>query len=178
MFRNLKQPYLRNRLMDFYRTKTKSYLEASFIIVCGKESAENKQKFWCNMPTMTSPCLQGLPFHTLVYNTSIACVQVVVWCNNWIECSRGWAKWAPCLYIIYFEGLTFIVCQLTMKTWILYIIITLIAIVEQRYQEISQVHCCILLQVRSTSNNAWGNERVMFPRYRHSTMVIRYLSYI
>ena len=30
--------------MDFYRTKTKSYLEASFIIVCDKESVENKQK--------------------------------------------------------------------------------------------------------------------------------------
>ena len=28
--------------------------------------------------TMTSSCLQGLPFHTPVYNISIACVQVVV----------------------------------------------------------------------------------------------------
>ena len=27
--------------MDYYRTKTKLYLEASFIIMCGKESVEN-----------------------------------------------------------------------------------------------------------------------------------------
>ena len=54
----------------------------------------------------------------------------------------------------------------------------LIAIVERRYREISRVHCRVLLRVRSTSNNARGNERVMFPRYRRSTMVIRYLSYI
>ena len=54
----------------------------------------------------------------------------------------------------------------------------LIAIVERQYREISRVHCRVLLRVRSTSNNAQGNERVMFPRYRRSTMVIRYLSYI
>ena len=54
----------------------------------------------------------------------------------------------------------------------------LIAIVERRYREISRVHCRVLLRVRSTSNNARGNERVMFPRYRRSTMVIWYLSYI
>ena len=54
----------------------------------------------------------------------------------------------------------------------------LIAIVERRYREISRVHCRVLLRVRSTSNNAKGNERVVFPRYRRSTMAIRYLSYI
>ena len=33
-------------------------------------------------------------------------------------------------------------------------------------REISRVHCRVLLRVRSTSNNARGNERVMFPWYR------------
>ena len=37
---------------------------------------------------------------------------------------------------------------------------------RERYREISRVHCCVLLRVRSTSNNARGNERVMFPWYR------------
>ena len=42
------------------------------------------------------------------------------------------------------------------------------------------VHCHVhvLLRVRSMSNNARGNERVMFLRCQRSTMVIRYLSYI
>jgi hypothetical protein len=31
--------------MDFYGTKTKLYLEASFIIMCGKESVENNLKY-------------------------------------------------------------------------------------------------------------------------------------
>ena len=37
---------------------------------------------------------------------------------------------------------------------------------RERYREISRVHCRVLLRVRSTSNNARGNERVMFPWYR------------
>ena len=61
---------------------------------------------------------------------------------------------------------------------VLHVTSYLIAIVERRYREISRVHCRVLLRVCSTSNNARGNERVMFPRYRCSTMVIRYLSYI
>jgi hypothetical protein len=60
----------------------------------------------------------------------------------------------------------------------MYIILLSITIVERRYGEISRIHCRVLLRVRSTSNNAKGNERVIFPRYRSSTMVIRYLSYI
>jgi hypothetical protein len=51
---NLKQPYLHNHSMDFYRTKTKLYLEASFFIVYGKEDIEHNIKFWCNMPNSNS----------------------------------------------------------------------------------------------------------------------------
>jgi hypothetical protein len=35
---------LHNRSMDFHRTKTKLYLEASFTIMCSKESVENNLK--------------------------------------------------------------------------------------------------------------------------------------
>ena len=49
-FEILKQPYLRNLLMNFDRTKTKLYVKASSIIVCGKENEEHNLKFWCNMP--------------------------------------------------------------------------------------------------------------------------------
>ena len=47
----LKQPYLGNHFMNFYRTKTKLYVKASSIIICGKENEETNLKFWCNMPT-------------------------------------------------------------------------------------------------------------------------------
>ena len=50
-FEILKQPYLCNHLTNFYRTKTKLYIKASSIIVCGKENEGNNLKFWCNMPT-------------------------------------------------------------------------------------------------------------------------------
>ena len=52
--------------------------------------------------TMTSTCLQDLPFHIPVYNTSLACMQVVyVMEDNRIRCSRGHrVKQASCLYII------------------------------------------------------------------------------
>ena len=36
--------------MKFYGIKTKMYLEASFIIMCDKESVRNNLKFLCNMP--------------------------------------------------------------------------------------------------------------------------------
>ena len=48
----LERPYLRNRLTDFYRTKTKSYRETSSIIMCGKESQRNNFEFSCDMPTI------------------------------------------------------------------------------------------------------------------------------
>ena len=41
----LEQPYLRNRLTDFYGTKTKLYREASSFIICGKESQRNNFEF-------------------------------------------------------------------------------------------------------------------------------------
>ena len=47
--------------MDFYRTKTKLYLEASFIIVCTKESVENKQKI-----------LMLYAYYEQVYNERVA----------------------------------------------------------------------------------------------------------
>ena len=50
-FEILKQPYLCNHLTNFYRTKTKLYVKASSIIVCGKENEGNNLKFWCNMPS-------------------------------------------------------------------------------------------------------------------------------
>ena len=50
-FENLKQPYLCNHLTNFYRIKTKLYVKASSIIVCGKENEGNNLKFRCNMPT-------------------------------------------------------------------------------------------------------------------------------
>ena len=46
----LERPYLRNRLTDFYGTKTKLYREASSIIICGKESQRNNFEFSCDMP--------------------------------------------------------------------------------------------------------------------------------
>ena len=36
---------------------------------------------------------------------------------------------------------------------------------KMRHQEISRVHCRVLLRVQSTSNNTYGNEWAMFPRY-------------
>ncbi len=45
------------------------------------------------------------------------------------------------------------------------------------YREISRVCCHVLLWVRSTSNNATGNIRVMFPCITFVTMVILILSY-
>ena len=37
------QTYLRNHLINFDRTKTKLYVKASSIIVCGKENEENTE---------------------------------------------------------------------------------------------------------------------------------------
>ena len=51
-FETLKQPYLCNHLTNFYRTKTKLYIKASSIIVCGRKNEGNNLKFWCNMPTI------------------------------------------------------------------------------------------------------------------------------
>ena len=39
--------------MKFYGTKTKLYLEASFIIMYSKESTRDNLKFWYNMPNTT-----------------------------------------------------------------------------------------------------------------------------
>ena len=46
-----------------------------------------------------------------------------------------------------------------------------------RYQQMSQVHCQVLLWVFNTSNNTWGNEWVMFPRYRVLPYGVNDLSY-
>ena len=50
-FEILKQPYPCNHLTNFYRKKTKLYVKASSMIVCGKENEGNNLKFWYNMPT-------------------------------------------------------------------------------------------------------------------------------
>ena len=57
-FEILKQPYLCNHLTNLYRIKTKLYIKASSIIVCGKENEGNNLKFWCNniMPTQWLAC--------------------------------------------------------------------------------------------------------------------------
>ena len=47
-FEILKQLYLCNHLTNFYRTKTKLYVKASSIIVCGKENEGNNLKFMPN----------------------------------------------------------------------------------------------------------------------------------
>ena len=55
---------------------------------------------WCPLAslcyTMTSLCLQDLPFHNPVYNTTSMQAGSFVMEDNWTECSRGQAKRAPC----------------------------------------------------------------------------------
>ena len=48
----LERPYLRNRLTNFYGTKTKLYHEAYSIIVYGKESQWNNLKVSFDMPNI------------------------------------------------------------------------------------------------------------------------------
>ena len=62
----LKQPYLRNHSMKFYGTKTKLYLEASFIIMCSKESIRNnyyydpiKANFHCRYVSVRGPSVEN-----------------------------------------------------------------------------------------------------------------------
>ena len=64
----LKQQYLNNRLTDFYGTRTKLYLEASSIVVCGKENGKNNLKFRCNMPTHS---LSGRNLWPITFNDSL-----------------------------------------------------------------------------------------------------------
>ena len=71
MFRNFETAISPQPLNEIYRTKTKSYLEASFIIMCSKETVRNDLKFWCNMPNIILTIIYNVIIILLWYGQSL-----------------------------------------------------------------------------------------------------------